>query len=85
MWPQIKSWCYHSATVAWGYFKILVGATLFVVHDIVEGVGSTIANPDVKSALTAMNFPNYVTLGLALIGMLTIAVRLRPASKDPLI
>lgn len=78
---RIKAWCFHSVTIAWGYFKILAGALLLMSHELYLYADQVMADTDVKQAIAAMNFPPYVGLGLALIGGITIAARLRTVTK----
>lgn len=74
---KAKAWCLHSATIAWGYFKILAGTILLAWHEIFDYLGDALRDTDVKQALAAMNFPAYVGLGLIVIGFITRSVRLR--------
>lgn len=78
---RLKAWCFHSLTIAWGYFKILFGALLLMGHELYVYVDQIAGDTDVKQALAAMNFPPYVGLGLAVIGCITIAARLRTVTK----
>lgn len=81
MWQDLKAWCFHSLTVAWGYTKILGGVVLYSAHELVDTAGNVITSPEVKSALSAMNFPAYVGLGLAVLGVITVSVRLRTVTQ----
>jgi len=76
--PQtIKRWSLHSLTVGWGYVKILVGLILISFHELWQMFSDLVTDDGVKIAMDRMNFPAYVGLGLAIIGCLTIASRLR--------
>lgn len=82
---KVKAWCYHSATVAWGYIKILAGTLLLAWHEIFDSISDLMGDTDFKQALSAMNFPAYVGLGLIVIGFITLKARLRKKSEDPLV
>lgn len=73
MWDKIKAWCYHSATIAWGYLQVLSGTILAGLHYL----GDVVTDPDVKSLIQTMKLPAYVILGILAFGAITIAVRLR--------
>lgn len=81
LWQRIKKWCFHSLTIAWGYFKVTAGAFLLSFHELFDYIGTFITDPDVKSSLSAFNFPAYVGLGLAIIGFITLSARLRTVTK----
>lgn len=59
------------------------GGSLLILHEL----DPMIRDPDVKSAITAMNFPAYVGLSLAIIGVITLAARshVSDISSDPYI
>lgn len=80
---KVKDWCYHSATVAWGYLKILLGTLLLVWHEVFDSVSDLMRDTDFKQALAAMNFPAYVGLGLIIIGFITYKARTRDKVVTP--
>lgn len=80
---KVKAWCYHSATVAWGYFKIFAGALLLAWHEIFDSVSDLLRDTDFKQAMAAMNFPAYVGLGLIIIGFITYKARTRDKVVTP--
>lgn len=83
MFQRLKEYAQKSGTVLWGYIKIASGAFLLSSHEIISVVGDAITDPTIKSAMDAMNFPAYVGLGLVLIGYVTVQVRLRKSSLEP--
>lgn len=82
---KIKGWCWHSLTVAWAYIKILFGSLLLLSHEIFDYLNTIITDDGVKAAIATMNFPAYVGLGLAVIGCVTLAARMRPHSNQPVV
>ena len=67
----------HSYTVWLGYVKILSGISLLGI----DYVHSILSDSGVKDAITAMKFPPYVGLGLAVLGVLVIIARTVPQSN----
>jgi hypothetical protein len=81
---KLKTWCGYSLTVGWGYLKILVGMLLLSTHEVIQMLQTVITDPEVKAAINSMNFPAYVGLGLAIIGCVTLAARMRRHSETPI-
>lgn len=67
-----------SQVTAWGSAKVGAGSLLFAIHFIAE----TLHDSDVKAALAAMNFPAYVGLGLAILGIITLAAEPHDVADD---
>lgn len=63
-----------------GLVQMAVGSMGELAHQL----GDVFTNSEFKSALNAISPPTYVTSGLAIIGLITIIVRLRGGSPDPL-
>lgn len=73
-----KSW-----TVRWGFIKVALGGLLTALHELVPIIDGIVHDPDVKGAVSAMNFPAYVGLGLAVLGVITVLCRVRAKSDEP--
>ena len=74
-WAKASALCWHSISVAWGYFLALLGAILTGL----DQVGAALGDPDIKQQIITglQNHPDilaYVTMGISAI---TIAARLR--------
>ena len=70
---KIKEWCGHSLTILWGYLQILVGT----IQSLLPTVGDVITDPSVKEAVQTYTMPAWASISMAVLGAVTIAVRLR--------
>jgi hypothetical protein len=73
MLDRIKSWCRHSATIAWAYALAAAGAALEIFPPALDLIGA----PDVAEAIKAMLPAQWVGLYTVVIGIVTYAARMR--------
>jgi hypothetical protein len=75
MLKHLKTVCFHSVTVAWGYLQAAAGAIASAPWDV---VGNVVSDDGVKNAIISMHPPQWVGPALMLMGAVTIAARMRP-------
>lgn len=75
MLKHIKTVCFHSVTVAWGYLQAIGGAISMAPWDV---VGNVVSDENVKNSILALHPPEWVGPALMIMGAVTIAARMRP-------
>jgi hypothetical protein len=73
MLDKLKALTSHSATVAWAYLQIAVAALLASL----DVIGAVIADPYVQDQVQAIAPPTWVPALVALMGVVTLVVRMR--------
>lgn len=78
-WAKVSALGGHSASIAWGYFLLAVGAVL----QWIEPIASALGDPDIKSQITEGLQTNPKVLGYfaMVVSAITIAARLRSITK----
>lgn len=78
-WAKVSALGGHSASIAWGYFMMLVG----IVAQWLEPTATAVGDPDFKSQLTDALGAHPKVLGYFLMGIsaVTIVARLRSLTK----
>lgn len=78
MWHKLKSSCFHSLTVAWGYVLAAVSAGM----SCIDYLGNAIGDPSLRDQISAaIGDPKVSARVLIFISAITILVRLRTAGK----
>lgn len=80
IWVRFKARWKRSGTVMLGLAETGVSATT----EGVKAIAGVVTDPSFKSALNAVSPPTYVMSIIGILGLITIAVRLRGGSPDPL-
>lgn len=79
MWAKLKSSCFHSMTVAWGYLLAVISAGM----SCVDYLGDAVGDPSLRDQVSAaIGDPTISARVLIFISAVTILVRLRTAGKD---
>lgn len=78
MLERLKSHCFHSLTVAWGYVLVLISGLM----SCIDVLGDALGDPDLKAQISgAIGDPKISARVLLFIAAVTILVRLRSAGK----
>ena len=73
MLDRVKSWCRHSATVAWAYALAGAGAAMEILPPALDLLGA----PDVAEAIKGALPAQWVGLYTVAIGVITYGARMR--------
>lgn len=73
VWERLLAGGRDSATILWGYLLYLAGAIL----DLIERMAVFLNMPEVTTFVNTHVPPKYVAGGMMVIGIITIAARLR--------
>jgi hypothetical protein len=72
-------WLRNSWTVRWGVLKTTIGSMSLAVWGVVD---TLVHDSDVKTAITNLNIPPKWALALAVLGVITVAVRVVPHMNE---
>jgi hypothetical protein len=81
LWVKFKARWKSSWTVIWGILQTGFGS----IQLLFQQLGTTFNDPDFKSAINAITLPAYVATLISIFGIITIVVRLRKQSPDPIV
>lgn len=78
-WAKVSALGWHSATIAWSYFMIVVG----LIMNWIEPLATALGDPDIKSQVTNIlqADPKILAYAMMAISTITIAARLRSIAK----
>ena len=78
-WAKVSALGWHSATIAWSYFMIVVG----LIMNWIEPLATALGDPDIKNQVTntLQADPKILAYVMMAISAITIAARLRSITK----
>lgn len=84
LWAKFKARWRSSWTVVWGQLQLFLGALAAIFAPLLSSLGDIVTSPDVKNALGSVPMPVWFGSAFAVAGLLTIILRLRRHSIDPI-
>lgn len=78
MLSRMKSFCFYSLTIAWGYVLAVVGGIMTIVDDIGDALGDPNLKDQISVAVGDAKMTGRILLGISII---TILARLRSVRK----
>lgn len=79
MFVKVKTLCFHSLTIAWGYLLALAGLLL----QLVDAAGDVLGDPAIKDQVSeVVSDPAWAGRALLAISVITIAARLRSIRRQ---
>lgn len=73
MWQKLKALCLHSATIAWSYVLMAVGATLQLIDAAGDALGDQAIKDQIAAAIGDARTVGRILLGISIVNIIARA------------